>query len=71
MNEQDEPKTTVTLHARSSAEARGSLKTPLTNSIASDPATANVAPQVRYKKSRAHSRFCQPGNTFDMAGQLG
>lgn len=71
MNKQNEQKATVTLHARSNTETRGPLKTPLTNSIASSPVTTNAAPQVRYKKSLAHSRFCLPGNTFDMAGQLG
>ena len=71
MNKQSEQKATVTLHARSNAEIKGPLKTPPTNFIASDPVTTNAGPQVRYKKSISHSRFCQPGNTFDMAGQLG
>lgn len=60
-----------TLHARSNRETKEPPKTRLTNLIVCAPMTTNAPPQVRYKKSFAHSGFCQIGNTFDMAGQLG
>ena len=60
-----------TLHARSNVETKEASQPTLTDVVASAPLNFDASPQVRYKKRIAHPMFCQLGNTWDMAGQLG
>jgi len=57
-----------TLHVRS----HGVVKEPSpADAPASDSVAIDAPTQVRYKKRVTPSGFSLPGNTFDMAGQLG